>query len=209
MEGIGQSHNRLENTKELEDALWARAEEFSTVRQALEAKAKELEEIFEHEPIESLNLHETQVRAEEEREYWETKSEINKIKEEENKLEQALVDLGAGVANIEEIKYLIPVQDEEENKLSKRKRAILEEKKRLGIDPRQIMSEMYGEFGTEKMRLTTGRHVKTVKNLGTVDPLFAASEFYYRTTDSHGGKVDYGKRSASYVSKSGKRIRKK
>ncbi len=198
-----------ERMAEYEKLLWQRAEEFSLIRQAIEKRVEELDQLFNDRPIDTLNLHERDERMSEEKEYWEAKAEISSIQEEENKIEEALVELGGGVLDEEKVASLLPEQTDEEKKISKRKKAILEEKRRLGIDPRDIMSEMYGELGREKMRLTTGRHDKGVKNLGSIDPLSAAAEFYYRTTDSHGGKVDYGKRSASYVSSSGKRIRKK
>jgi predicted extracellular nuclease len=169
----------------------------------------ELEILFKGKPLSSLNLHEREIRRREEGMYWEMKEEIDKIKQEEDKLETMLINLSSGIADEEEIKSLIPAQNEEEKQLSKKKRRILEEKQRLGTDPREIINEMYGEFGSEKMHLTTGRHATGVKNLGNVDPLTAAAEFYYRTADTHGGKVDYGKRSDSYVSPSGRRIRKK
>ena len=192
-----------------EELLWQRAQEFSIIRQALQQGLDELDKLFSERPLDSLNLHEQEVRRGEEKKYWETKEKIDEIKSEEDKLEEVLINLSSGDINEEEIKSLIPHQDEEERQLSKRKKKILEEKQRLGIDPRSIMSEMYGEFGPEKMHLTTGRHAGEVKNLGNIDPLTAATEFYYRTTDTHGGKVGYGKHSGSYVSPSGKRVRKR
>jgi hypothetical protein len=59
----------------------------------------------------------------------------------------------------------------------------------------------------EPNRLTTGRRATGVKNAGS--SLDAEGEFFYRTADTHGGKVGYGKNGVSYVSSSGKRIRKK
>lgn len=211
MEGINNIQNipTPEKAKEYEEILWQRAEEFSIIRQALQKRLDELDDLFKESPLDSLNLHEQTVRQNQEKEYWETKSKIEDIQSEENKLENALIDLSSGVVNKEAIESLIPAQNEEERHISKRKKRILEEKKRLGIDPRQIMNEMYGEFGPEKMHLTSGRHATGVKNLGSVDPLTAAAEFYYRTTDTHGGKVDYGKHGNSYVSPSGKRVRKR
>lgn len=198
-----------EKTKEYEEALWQRAEEFSVIRRALQQELEKLDKLFIERPLSSLNLYEKEKRGHEEKRYWEIKAEIEKIIAEENKLEDVILRLTANSITENEITHMLPEQNEEQRALSKRKKRILEEKQRLGIDPRGVMNEMYGEFGSEKMHLTTGRHVHAVKNLGSVDPLFAAAEFYYRTTDSHGGKVDYGKKSDSYVSPSGKRIRKK
>ena len=207
IEGINSA--RPEKIKKYEEALWQRAEEFSIIRQALQQKVDELERLFHERPLHTLNLYKQEVRGKEEREYQEIKDEIEKIIKEEKRLEEGLLNLASGILNKKEIESLIPSQDEEEVRISKRKRQILEDKRRLGVDPRDIISEMYGEFGAEKMHLTTGRHVRTVKNLGSIDSLDAAAKFYFQTTDTHGGKVAYGKRSPSYISPSGKRIRKK
>lgn len=218
MEGgnLGQNNRGVEGSlidpekkKDYEERIWRRAEEFSMIRQALEARLKEMDELFLAKPTASLNLHESEERADEENEYWETKEKIDEIKSEEDRLEESLISLGQGTAVESDLEILVPAETEEEKTISKRKQRILEEKKRLGLDPRGIMSEMYGEFGQEKMRLTTGRHAKGVKNLGSIDPLSAAYAFYHNTTDTHGGKVAHGKRGPSYVSSSGKRIRKK
>jgi hypothetical protein len=210
MEGVGAINEiSLEQKKEYEERIWQRAEEFSVIRNALQKKLDELDALFKEKPLESLNLYEQEKRRAEEDEYWRTQEKINEIKTEEDKLEKILADLDQGTITLADLEVLLPKQNEEEKHISKRKQKILEEKKRLGIDPRQIMGEMYGEFGNEKMHLTTGRHATGVKNLGLVDPLFAAAEFYYATTDTHGGKVAYGKRGDTYVSVSGKRIRKK
>ncbi|MEK7117898.1 MAG: hypothetical protein AAB861_03955 [Patescibacteria group bacterium] len=211
MEGLAAKTGDVDPAKraEYEALLWQRAEEFAVVRGALQQRIDELEKIFAERPTSTLNLHEEVARREEEKEYWETKAEVKKIREQEDAIQKCLEDLDKNIVNSSELQTLLPTQTAEEKVVSKRKQRILEEKKRFGLDPRSIMDNMYAEFGMEKMHLTTGRHATGVKNLGSVDPLTAAAEFYYRTTDTHGGKVAYGKRSASYVNSSGKRIRKK
>lgn len=194
---------------DFEKLLWKKAEELSEIRQALQVRLNELEQIFEKNPIESLNLHQVGIRRNQEGEYWRIKEKINDIKEQESQIEQALSDLDKGTADMSQIEKLTALPKQENSEaLSKRKQRILEDKQRMGIDPREIMADMYGEFGSEKMHLTTGRNVKMVKNLGQVTPEGAANEFFHATTDTHGGKTKHGKKGDVYVSKSGKRIRK-
>lgn len=209
MEGLNIQNKLSDQEKNLylENA-WQRAEEFSVIRQSLQKEADELYILFTDKPITSLGLHKQDLRREDEEKYWEIKGKIDEIKKQEDELEEIILKIEEGNVSKDEIEKVLPKQTEEEKHLSKRKRRILEEKRRLGIDPREIMSEMYGEFGSEKMHLTTGRHGNGVKNLGNTDPLSAAAHFFFATTDTHGGKVAHGKKGGSYVSVSGKRIRK-
>lgn len=192
-----------------EQLLWDRANELAVVRQALQSRLDELDVEFKSAPLESLNLHQQEERRLREDEYWRIKEKLDGIKGQESQIEQALVSLAHGTADLSQIDKLVARPEEESPEtLPKRKQRILEEKQRLGIDPREIMADMYGEFGPEKMHLTTGRHAKRVKNLGLMTPEEAAAEFYYATTDTHGGKTRHGKKGDVYVSQSGKRIRK-
>jgi hypothetical protein len=64
---------------------------------------------------------------------------------------------------------------------------------------------------SDPTRITTGRHLRKLgsSQLQGLESWKEAEElFYYLTADTHGGKVPHGKRGGSYVSKSGKRIRK-
>lgn len=198
-----------EQAEKYEEIIWERAGEFSLLRNALQKRIEEMDILFEQKPSNTLNLYEIELRQGEEKEYWEIKGKIDEIKREEDKLENLLLSLSDGTATLEDVESLVPEEDSEQRKISKRKAAILREKQRMGVDPINIIGDMYAEFGKETMHLTTGRHARKIKNLGTMDPLSAAHEFYYRTTDTHGGKVSHGKKSPSYVGASGRRIRKK
>ena len=80
MEGLDTSGNiKPEKIREYEEILWQRAQEFSVIRQALQQKLDELDDFFKGKLLDSLNLHEREVRAGKEGEYWGIKGEIDKI----------------------------------------------------------------------------------------------------------------------------------
>ncbi len=193
-----------------EGLLWAKAGELAVVRKALATRKEELERIFTERPNEKLNLHELDARRGEEDEYFRINAKIQEIERQEKEIEDMLSDFDQGKLDALRIESLARGPDiSDERKLSKKRQRILEEKQRLGMDPREIMADMYREFGSEKMHLTTGRNLSRVRNLGQMTPEQAASEFFYRTTDTHGGKTEHGKKGDTYISPGGKRIRKR
>lgn len=65
---------------------------------------------------------------------------------------------------------------------------------------------------SDPTRITTGRHLRRLgpsQLAGVSSPEEASERFYNLTADTHGGKVRHGKRSGSYVTPGGKRVRKK
>jgi len=203
------SQENRSNAKELEQRLWAKAEELSEIRRGLAERMKELYAKINGGDVGGIGLQAEQLRANLENEYWRLDAKVNDIKELEAKIEVMLEGLDLGEANSEEIGNFLaePEHEQEGEKLSRYKQRILEEKQRLGIDPREIRADMYDEFGSEKMHLTTGRNAgHRVK--GTFNSTDAEKEFFSRTADTHGGKVEHGKKGDTYISKSGKRIRK-
>jgi hypothetical protein len=194
-----------------EQLLWDKASDLDSLKKGLQQRLAELDAEFTEKPTHSLNLHQRELRAAQENEYWRLKEKIDEISAEENRVQKVLEDIGNDRnVDLKELNTLIkqPTR-EDQTKLSKRKQRILEEKQRSGIDPREINYFIWREFGSDAMALTTGRHAKGVKNLGNVSPDQASNEFFYRTADTHGGKVDHGKKGNMYVTKSGKRIRKR
>lgn len=118
-----------------------------------------------------------------------------------------------------------PSKAEDTSSLSKRKLAIREANLRdaqsRGIEPNSWEFEwMYGKDGTRETddialrtdprRLATGRAATRVVTDGTLDTFNGFERFMYATTDTHGGKSrGPGKNGKSFVSKSGKRVRKR
>ncbi|MEK9154686.1 MAG: hypothetical protein AAB596_01270 [Patescibacteria group bacterium] len=193
-----------------ESALWQKAEELSSNRIELEEKSKTLYDALNNKKSDADSM-------DKEKNYWQAEKKLNTIKEQEDIIQKLLERLTDGLIEKEEIEEILssyqkesekPKESKEskneENALSKKKQRILEEKEKTGIDPRgdQFSSK---EFGQEKMRLTTGRRAKSIKNIDTQNAL---NEFIYRTSDTHGGKGAI-KKGDTYISKSGKKIRKK
>ena len=187
------------------DLLWRHVEYLSELKNPLTQHQMELYQEVAAMRNHHLNLYEQELLAKKETEYWRISEKLQDIKDQEDQLIQTLQNLEAGIIDEEVIQKLVP-QTQETGHISKKKRRILEEKERLGIDPREIAWDMYREFGSNQTRLTTGRHRKQVK--GSFDPTSAADEFFYRTADTHGGKVSHGKKSGYFTTISGKKIRK-
>ncbi len=204
--GFEKNTSRQKEQVDYEKLIWVKAEELGDLEKEIQAHLESLEEKISARPFRSLNLHKREERAEDEKVYWQLQAELRKLQEDENRLQQYLEDLERGVVDDELIKgFLSQVREsQDETRISKRKKRILEERERSGVDPRNVDSEL--GLGANPSSLSTGRHLKRVKTGGHDDPVGA---FYYYTTDTHGGKVGHGKDGRTYVSKSGKRIRKR
>ena len=198
-----------------EPMLWHRAEELADERQELEKRHGALYEEAASIRAGRLGPFEKERLAEKEKEYWELEEEIKAIKERENAIEKALLELADGKINEEELKSFLPEQSEEEKaKISKRKQRILEEKERdrqsaerWGVseteeDPMFIQRPL----GANPTQITTGQKRKNLK--GSIDPGEAEGLFYEKTKDTHGGKSGRHVEDV-YITKSGKRVRKK
>ncbi len=155
----------------------------------------------------SLNLHERDVLNEKEAEFWRIEGKLQEIIKFEDQVQQALQQIEEGTINESALKSIAPPIQKKTEQLSKRKARILEEQQRIGLDSREIAYDMYAEFGYQPTtHLTTGRHQKRIK--GNLNSLTAGNEFFHRTADTHGGKVNHGKKSDYFTNASGKRIRK-
>lgn len=193
-----------------EKRLWDEAEHLEETRNALLERQKLLYGKLNDSanPIKDFDL-----RRKMEDEYWNISKSLEAVAQKENQIQSLLEQLNKG--NIEEskLKGLFPYEDQtEKDRITKNKAHRLEQL-------RAIREGNTGDFGyddvprrsggsyLEPNRLTTGRHATGVKNVGS--SLDAEGEFFYRTADTHGGKVDYGKNGVSYVSSSGRRVRKK
>lgn len=200
--------NKKRETKkeEYEKLLWEKTELIHESKQELKRESIAVFEEIRKMNSGNLNLHQmTELKKKEDR-YWQIEKEIKMLEEEEIRIEGLLDDLQSGNIDESKIKELIKGLDTENKEhISKRKQRILEERARLGED---IIDIDYGPGGRPQVaHPTTGRNLKSVKM--NMDSFSAAGEFFYRTADTHGGKVDAGKDGNQYASKSGKMIRKK
>jgi hypothetical protein len=194
-----------------EQELWQQAEQVSIEMSGLEDKAADL--YGQISILEKGNLHEReQLLPPKDAEYWKTQKRLEELKQRENNIQMALEQVSAGTMTADKMSELLVgdsgTQALENSVLSKKKRALLEEKKKLladGID--EYLAPLESGVGTH---LSTGRHAKkvTVGN-NTMDP---AGDFFNKTADTHGGKVAYGKGKSNinaFTTAKGTKIRKK
>ena len=190
-----------------EPLLWQRAEEVSGLKTQLKERRDSVYREIDEMKSSSLNLHEREILDQKEAEYWRIGGKLEEIETLENQIEEQLQQLQAGTAAESTLQSLKPSTQKETEQLSKRKARILEEKQRLNMGQGEIAYDMYKEFGPQTTHLTTGRHQTHFKgNMGAAD---AESNFFYHSADTHGGKVDHGKKSNYFTNASGKRIRKR
>lgn len=160
------------------------------------------------------------------RHYEELKRLIEKLAEDEGRIERALLSLEAGeVVNLAEF---LGESREENSALSKKKRSAQKDEQYLReqnahlaaaaevLDPRLTLQRLYEFYGLgnplpspQQRRLTTGRHATGVK--GSFSPEEAEHAFFDATIDTHGGKSrrSHHKKAGIYVRRDGKRIRKR
>lgn len=189
------------------DLLWEKAADLAESRKAITSVVNA---IFEELGNKGKNMH-PRDKVDRENEYWQYMKQLDEVKKEEQALEDALVEVGSGTVLEEKLMELLDIPKKQtEEKLSKKKRKEREFYERLMNDPRMrdaidlgivppLRRSRWRGFGgyseaPQTTHLTTGRHATDVKNLGTVTPEQAEEEFYYKTADTHGGKVDYGKK---------------
>lgn len=203
------NHEQLRLRKQYKDLLWQRADDLSEIREPLVEHQMQLYEEVEEMQTQNLNLYEQDLLAKKERAYWRVIGKLQDIANKEDQIEETLQGLEEGTISEERLMEIVPSPEDEEEQLSKRKQKILEERERLvklGHDPSEIEWDLYAEFGSDPTRLATGRNRRRIK--GSFHPATAAGEFFFQTTDTHGGKVKHGKMGNFYTTRSGKRIRK-
>ncbi|MDP4000949.1 MAG: hypothetical protein Q8P83_01805 [bacterium] len=198
-----------------EQRLWSRADELASIRVGLQERLDELFEIISSGAVEGLGLYREQQLTLKQLESTRIREKLNVLELTEAQVQKLLLGLENGSVSAEEVeRFLGPSQNQQ--KTSKRKQRIQEEREKLGIDPREIMFDSYGSFrvfgegdySKDTQHLTTGRHARKIKNLpqGT-QAGEAENAFYHATTDTHGAKVKKHKRN-DYLTQGGKRIRK-
>lgn len=193
--------------------LWQRIDELTDLRTPLESHLGGLYDEIEKMRTRRLNLAEEEVMVQKETEYWRIQGQIQQLSSDEERVLQLLADLEAGTIDPQVLQEFLPPPAEEKENLSKRKRRILEEKKRLGLDISEAnwyahyLDVLPREIAAPTTRLTTGRNRKGIK--GQFDSYTAVGEFFDQTADTHGGKVPHGKNGKTYTTREGKRIRKK
>jgi hypothetical protein len=188
-----------------EPRLWQKAEELMNIRIPLVERCQELyDKLTTINNSPQVNLFQ---RDETDTKYRNTLEQIGIIQEQENLIQEALEKLEQSQIEEEELEKIVPHEQQDTEEISRRKRKRIEEMEKLGVDPREIDYFMHREFNSNPTKLTTGRHQKSIHgNLSTRD---AEQEFYYRTTDTHGGKAPPGNKGDSYTTASGKRVRKR
>jgi len=206
---------------QIKNRIWDQAARLSHAREELGAyQARLYDEVYRLSnkdqllsPREQLDL------GEKDKEYYRIADKLLTFKDEEDYLEAMLLGIEDGTANLIQLEQLFPEDEVDEKgskkKLSKRERFREEERERLrklGFSEFEIEWDLrqmvHGEFGANPTKLTTGRNRHRVK--GSFNIFNAESAFFNATADTHGGKVAHGQNSGStYVTKEGKRVRKK
>jgi len=204
--------NSAQLRSKYEGLLWQRADDLSQLSAPLTEHQNQLYQEVQTMRSRHLNLHERDVLAKKEDDYWRIQGKMQDLAKQEDEIVEALRGLENGTVDENRLRKIAPPPPEETTQLSKRKQKILEERMRLGDDPREISWDIYREFGSREFgsnptRLTTGRHQKRIS--GSFHPVTAEDVFYFRTADTHGGKVGHGKKGGSYATPAGRRHRKK
>ncbi|TSC70432.1 MAG: hypothetical protein CEO12_366 [Parcubacteria group bacterium Gr01-1014_46] len=220
MEGPGNFEKIHPKKAFYEEKIWQKAEELSSTRVGL---IRESEEIFAQ--VQSGNVGAIGLEAKEKSSQLQVKyfgllSQVEEIKKQETILEEALTRVNNNDIDEEYLDELLSVEKE---KLSKRKQRIMEERAVTGVDPRSgdIVGGLYGgkidsyivkTTASDPRRITSGHHAKRIKgNLGSgsFGDKDIERQFFVATQDTHGGKAGYGKKGKTYISSTGKVIRKK
>jgi len=193
-----------------EDLLWKKAEELGRAKEGLEINKSVLYEEAQNMKLRRLNLHEQDIVALKEKEYWDTEESIIEIKLQEKEIEIELENIQERKINEEKLKQILgELSEAQKEKISKRKSAIAREKERLGIDPRQNDDPGFipgKQLGREVQRITSGHNLKGIKYVDTQN---AESAFIEATSGTHGGKMHISKFGNSYIGPNGKKIRKR
>ena len=201
-----------------EGRLWEEAEHLAETKAVLKKRQAELYDLL-HKGNKSEDFN--KIRKLED-EYWGIPDSLTEVEEKEAQVQDLLLRLDEGSVDESELRNLFPDGngEAEQVRLTKSKQRRLEQLKAIRDGISGVYFDSYGfgydlgywergNFGNEPNRLTTGRHATGIK--GSFSPEDVASEFYYQTSDTHGGKVGHGKSRSGghYVTKSGKRIRKR
>lgn len=199
--------DKYDEKKIVEKFLWGSAEASQQERIDLEKRISILETEIANMWSGRLNLHEQDILANKEKEYQQLTSQLGQKKQIENEAWHKLTEWELGIMN-PEVKNELLQTIEGNEPLSKRKQRIEEEreriKKNLNIIDDEYATQIAHKGGQQGTHLTTGRHGTSIT--GNFSPEEAPEKFYDATTDTHGGKVSYGKRPRK--SAGGKTIRK-
>jgi hypothetical protein len=204
------------------EMLWDQAYQTAEENESLKAQS---EKAFGEVSIlrESRNLFDQEKASNKESTYWELVGRLNNSKEHETKLLETLERIEEGTATEEEVLPLLPAEeDQPEEKLSKRKQAILREQdrlQRLGVLPRiEYLGVFDSEIGQDKnvlaptdvRRVASGHNRKRLAPSDRVYASDAEGRFIEATQDTHGGKARRpGKNPRYFVKSDGRKIRKR
>lgn len=205
--------------------LWDQAFQASEIKDSLQSEANELFSILTARPATPPGMTERAERANNESRFRDIDTQIQQLSEREFQLLSTLERLDAGVATVEEVLRFMPADEpEEQEKLSKKREAMLRQK--AGYERSAAQSScsafLLGHLGygfedaqelravTDPRRIASGRNAAKLVSANGIDPYFAGEAFIYATADTHGGKVRRPSKNGNrYVSASGKRIRKR
>lgn len=196
--------------------LWQRAEELSEERNRLSDESAYLYTDLEEKR--RARSHADEESMKKEKRYWELGERMREIEAEEAEIQNLLEKISENVVtenDLERIRMLTTLRRKKasptKSEGKKKKETKITQSKSSQTEEFNALEDIFGNSGSvnDPNRLTTGRHAKRVK--GNISVTDAEGEFFHRTADTHGGKVDYGKKKEkdTYVSRSGKRIRKR
>lgn len=200
MSEVGNSENSTAHP-EWEENLYNLLAEREAERDFLYAQANQLYDEINEGHSHNPNLHQIQVLGQQEAKYWRMQEQATQAGVTVREVEAAIELAQTGRLSEAEYHRLVD-NPSDQPALSKRKQAIKREEeflKKVGIiDDTNTDSSYLPGFSdslitdkTNPTRLTTGRHAKNIKT--NADSYSAVDEFFYRTADTHGGKVGHGK----------------
>ena len=187
---------QISEDQPLYDLLMGAENDKNSLQEKINALYDEIQQIRTGNP----NLHRLQIQANKEKEYWDLQEKLQELSNRIGEIESVIGLYDSGEFSLTDAMSSLGVV-QEAPRLSKKKIAIQREREflnRAGISPDSTMpvdlSFISGtSLGVMKnpTHITTGRHQRTVKNPDPMDP---QGDFFYRTADTHGGKVGHGKK---------------
>jgi hypothetical protein len=220
---IGSLSLTPEQSAEYEALLWEKAEQVGELRTTLQKQLEVMYAEIEAKKAAHPNLHELELLAQQESEYWNLYRQLQEMNGVEETILKILERIEEGSATEEEILATLPTYakapTEEEKKESKRKQAIARQERftpettctYLGEAGLLYLFGGYPSFGYRQTSTTDPRRIASGRNRRRVSSGNGVSEtdFYEATADTHGGKSRRpGKSGGAYVGKNGKKIRK-
>lgn len=200
-----------------ESMLWDTASRISELKADLQNKLDDMYAGLSSADLASLNLHQQELRAHQEVQYWKLHRQLQELCAGEEALASLLEGLETGTVAKDDLLPFLPTEEPSESKKLSKKRQAMAKAERFTTEPLDIFGELaLGGIGvvlgprTDPRRITTGRNAQKLVSASGIPSHEAEYAFLDATADTHGGKVrQKGKTPGAYVGKSGKRIRKR